>query len=129
MQPEGRVPPPPSNPRGWIVAGMLIIVIAFGGFGTWAALASLDSAAIATGVVVVESDSKSIQHLEGGLVKEILVRDGDKVEKGDVLIRLEDTHAGATYDIDLLARTVTDVKDSNPVAVVVARRRIIPADR
>ncbi len=79
--------------------GLLTIIIAFGGFGTWAALASLDSAAIAPGVVVVESDRKSVQHLEGGLVKDILVRDGHRVEKGDVLIRLEDTHARALHDI------------------------------
>ncbi len=77
----------------------MTIIIAFGGFGTWAALASLDSAAIAPGVVVVESDRKSVQHLEGGLVKDILVRDGHRVEKGDVLIRLEDTHARALHDI------------------------------
>ena len=96
---NGRDPPPPSDSRGWIVAGMTTIVVAFGGFGAWAALASLDSAAIASGVVVVESDRKSIQHLEGGLVKEILVRDGDRVEHNDVLIRLEDTHARAMHDI------------------------------
>ncbi|NIS05541.1 MAG: HlyD family type I secretion periplasmic adaptor subunit [Gammaproteobacteria bacterium] len=94
-----REAPPPSNPRAWIVAGMLIIAAAFGGFGTWASFASLDSAAIAPGVVVVETDRKSVQHLEGGLVKEILVRDGARVAKGDVLIRLEDTHARAMYDI------------------------------
>jgi HlyD family secretion protein/epimerase transport system membrane fusion protein len=81
------------------MTGMLTIAIAFGGFGTWAALASLDSAAIAPGVVVVESDRKSIQHLEGGLVREILVRDGDVVERDDLLIRLENTQAKAVYDI------------------------------
>lgn len=96
---RGRVPPPPSNPRGWILVGMTTIAIAFGGFGTWAAFASLDSAAIAPGVVVVETERKSVQHLEGGLVKDILVRNGDSVAKGDVLIRLEDTHARAMYDI------------------------------
>ena len=96
---DARDPPPPSDPRGWILVGMLTIVIAFGGFGAWAAVASLDSAAIAPGVVVVETDRKSVQHLEGGLVKEILVRDGDRVAQGDVLIRLEDTHARAVHDI------------------------------
>ncbi len=98
-RPKRRTPLPPSNPLGWIVVGMMTIVIAFGGFGTWAALAPLDSAAIASGVVVVETDRKSVQHLEGGLVKEILVRDGDRVERNDVLIRLEDTHARALHDI------------------------------
>ena len=89
----------PSNPRAWIMTGILTIAIAFGGFGTWATLASLDSAAIAPGVVVVESDRKRIQHLEGGLVREILVRDGDVVERGDLLIRLENTQTKAVYDI------------------------------
>ena len=82
-----------------MITGFVIIAGAFGGFGAWAALASLESAAIAEGVVVVESERKRVQHLEGGLVREIRVRDGDRVEKGDVLIRLEDTHARAMYDI------------------------------
>ena len=99
--PRKQRPPslPPSNPRGAIITGFVVIALAFGGFGTWAALASLESAAIAAGVVVVESERKSVQHLEGGLVKDILVRDGDRVEKGDVIIRLEDTHAKAMHEI------------------------------
>lgn len=88
-----------TNTRLWIVTGTLIIAAAFGGFGTWAALASLDSAAIAPGVVVVESDRKSIQHLEGGLVKEIRVRNGDTVARGDVLVVLENTHSKAMHQI------------------------------
>ena len=88
-----------TNTRVWIVTGMLIIIAAFGGFGAWAALALLDSAAIAPGVVVVESDRKSIQHLEGGLVKEIRVRDGDTVARGDVLVVLENTHSKALHEI------------------------------
>ncbi len=89
----------PTNSRAWIVAGIATIAATFGGFGTWAALASLDSAAIAPGVVVVESERKSVQHLEGGLVKEILVRNGDPVARGDVLVRLENTHAKALHDV------------------------------
>ncbi|MDX1433440.1 MAG: HlyD family type I secretion periplasmic adaptor subunit [Gammaproteobacteria bacterium] len=90
---------PPADARGWILTGITVIALAFGGFGAWAAFASLDSAAIAPGVVVVESERKSMQHLEGGLVQEIRVRDGDLVEQGDVLVRLEDTRARAVYDI------------------------------
>ena len=82
----------PSSPR-------VVIAVAFGGFGTWAALAPLDSAAIAPGVVVVEGNRKTIQHLEGGIVKEISVRDGDRVEQGDLLLRLDDTRARALHDI------------------------------
>jgi HlyD family type I secretion membrane fusion protein len=69
---------------GWIVIGVL-----FGGFGTWASVAPLTSAAIAPGTVVVDSNRKSVQHLEGGVVREILVRDGDVVDSGQVLIRLD----------------------------------------
>ena len=69
---------------GWITIGIL-----FGGFGTWASIAPLTSAAIAPGTVVVDSNRKSVQHLEGGVIREILVRDGDVVESGQVLLRLD----------------------------------------
>jgi HlyD family secretion protein/epimerase transport system membrane fusion protein len=69
---------------GWITIGIL-----FGGFGTWASIAPLTSAAIAPGTVVVDSNRKSVQHLEGGVIREILVRDGDVVESGQILLRLD----------------------------------------
>jgi HlyD family secretion protein/epimerase transport system membrane fusion protein len=69
---------------GWITIGIL-----FGGFGTWASVAPLTSAAIAPGTVVVDSNRKSVQHLEGGVIREILVRDGDVVEARQVLLRLD----------------------------------------
>jgi HlyD family type I secretion membrane fusion protein len=69
---------------GWIIIGIL-----FGGFGTWASMAPLSSAAIAPGTVVVDSNRKSVQHLEGGIIRDILVRDGDLVEAGQVLLRLD----------------------------------------
>lgn len=82
-----------------MVVGAAIILITFFGFGLWAALAPLGSAAIAPGVVTVESSRRVIQHLEGGIVKEILVDDGSVVKEGDVLIRLDDTRAKAQKDI------------------------------
>ncbi len=71
--------------------GIAVIAAFFGGFGTWAALAPLESAAIAPGSVRIETNRKTVQHLEGGIVAEILVRDGDTVEAGQTLIRLDDT--------------------------------------
>jgi HlyD family type I secretion membrane fusion protein len=71
----------------------------FVGFGGWAATAPIESAAIAPGTVSVESNRKTIQHLEGGIVREILVRDGDAVTAGQVLMRLDETQPGATLDI------------------------------
>ena len=58
--------------------GLLILFVTFGMFGTWAAVAPLDSAALAPGVVTVKTYRKTIQHLEGGIVNEIMVRDGDQ---------------------------------------------------
>ncbi|AMW35771.1 HlyD family type I secretion periplasmic adaptor subunit [Haematospirillum jordaniae] len=79
---------------GWIVVGLF-----FGVLGTWSAVAPLASAVVAPGTVVVESNRKAIQHLEGGIVSEILVRDGDVVQGGDVLLRLEQTQAKANADM------------------------------
>lgn len=73
-----------------------IIGLFFVVFGGWAALAPLKSAAIAPGVVAVESNRKTIKHLEGGIVAEIGVRDGDVVKAGQTLVRLDDTQARVT---------------------------------
>jgi HlyD family secretion protein len=78
-----------------ITAGLIVIVLIFGGLGTWSATASLDGAVVAPGQVQVESSRKAVQHLEGGIVKEILIRDGDRVKQGDLLIRLADKAVGA----------------------------------
>lgn len=94
--------PPPSasaDHRPLHHLGVLIVVVALGGFGTWAALAPLSSAAHAPGVVTVESYRKTIQHLEGGIVKEIAVRDGQFVEKDQPLITLEDTQTRAQLEV------------------------------
>ena len=84
---------------GPVAAGIAVIAVFFGGFVGWAALAPLGSAAIAPGVVSVESNRKTIQHLEGGIVFQIAVRDGDKVDAGDVLVVLDDTQARAALEL------------------------------
>lgn len=94
----------PSKPyhvdeRRFRYIGLLIIAIIFGGFGLWAALAPLSSAALAPGVVAVESYSKTVQHLEGGIVKNIQVRDGENIEKDQILIVLDDTQSKAQLEI------------------------------
>ena len=68
------------------------------GLGTWSTVAPLDSAAIALGTVESESSRKTIQHLEGGIIREILVADGDAVRAGQTLILLEDTKASAEVE-------------------------------
>jgi HlyD family secretion protein len=78
-------------------AGLVIIGLVFGVAGTWAALAPLAGAAIATGVVSPDGSRKTIQHLEGGIIKEILVKEGDTVVAGQTLYKLEVTQAQANY--------------------------------
>lgn len=75
--------------------GVFLVVAGFCGFVTWAALAPLRSAAIAPGTVVADSRNKAIQHLEGGIIREVLVREGAHVEAGDVLVRLDSATADA----------------------------------
>ncbi|WP_339633254.1 HlyD family type I secretion periplasmic adaptor subunit [uncultured Sneathiella sp.] len=87
------------NVRGPVLFGLVIIFLFFGAFVGWAAFAPLGSAAIAQGVVSVEGNRKSIQHLEGGIVSEIKVKDGDVVKQGDVLIVLDELQSKASTEI------------------------------
>ena len=61
-------------------AGYILILILFGGFGSWAVFAPIESSAIASGTVQVEGNVKPVEHLEGGMVAEIFVSNGDEVE-------------------------------------------------
>lgn len=93
------VPTIPNSIRGPAVAGFLIIAVAFGGFGGWAALAPLNSAVVSQGTVTVSGNRRDVQHLEGGIVKELLVRDGDVVEAGQVLMRMDPSRAMANLSM------------------------------
>ena len=79
--------------------GLSIFFLIFGLFGLWSAIAPLDGAAFAPGTVTVKSYNKVVQHLEGGIVADILVRDGDVVEAGQPLLTLDDTQARASLEI------------------------------
>jgi HlyD family type I secretion membrane fusion protein len=79
---------------GYVVITMTLLVP-----GAWSAIAKLDSAVVASGVVAAESNRKTVQHLEGGIIQEILVREGQRVREGDVLFRLDSTQAQANFDL------------------------------
>jgi HlyD family type I secretion membrane fusion protein len=81
------------------LAGWLIIAIFFGGIGSWAVTAPLNGAVVGNAVVKVEGNRKSVQHLDGGIVKELRVKEGDKVDANEVLIVLDETQAKAEYDV------------------------------
>ncbi|WDD99327.1 HlyD family type I secretion periplasmic adaptor subunit [Thalassomonas actiniarum] len=71
--------------------GYAFIAVIFAGFGSWSALAPLDSAVIAPATVTVESFKKQVQHLEGGIVKKIYAREGEFVQASQLLLELDDT--------------------------------------
>jgi HlyD family secretion protein/epimerase transport system membrane fusion protein len=88
----------PGSPYKVVLIGAVIVLVAFVGLGTWAALAPLDSAALAPGTVTVESNRKVVQHPEGGVIREISVAEGDRVREGDPLVRLDPTEPQANFD-------------------------------
>jgi HlyD family secretion protein len=79
--------------RGLVMASVAVIGLGFGGFVTWAALAPLDSAVPANGTIVVDGKRKSVSLLESGILRELLVHEGQRVAAGDVLFRLDETQA------------------------------------
>ncbi len=93
--PAGREVPATPLPRirGLVLAGAVLGGIFVLGSAVWAAYAPLESAAHATGQVIVESSRKTVQHFEGGIIGAILVQDGEHVHAGQTLIRLDDTKA------------------------------------
>jgi HlyD family type I secretion membrane fusion protein len=96
---RAEAPKPSTNWRGPARVGYGLIAAGLGGFVLWASLARLDGAALASGVVAVESNRRTLQHLEGGIVREILVRDGDHVQEGQALLRLDQTRVDAQGDL------------------------------
>lgn len=79
-----------------VVFGLALMVISFGGFGLWAFRAPLAAAVIAQGSFVATGQNKIVQHLEGGIIKEILVTEGTLVKAGQSILRLDETLAEAS---------------------------------
>jgi membrane fusion protein, epimerase transport system len=88
-----------SDDRAIRWQGLALVLVVFGGFGTWASLAPLHSAALAPGVITVEHYRKTVQHLEGGIIRTLAVHDGDAVQQGQVLATLDETHARAQLEV------------------------------
>ncbi|WP_109465527.1 HlyD family type I secretion periplasmic adaptor subunit [Albibacillus kandeliae] len=85
-----------SNQKGWsarthLLIGFISLLVLVGGFGTWAAMTTIAGAVIAPGRLEVERNRQVVQHPDGGVVEEILVEEGDSVEEGEILIRLDPT--------------------------------------
>lgn len=83
----------PRSIRGTVISGLALSVVIFGGFGTWASTAPLAAAVVSHGTFVATGKNKQVQHFEGGIIRSILVEEGDRVEKGQPLVLLDETAA------------------------------------
>ena len=87
------------SPRPYVLRGLIGVAILCGGFGTWAAFAPLDSGVVTNGTLIVDGKRRKIQHSDGGVIRELLIKEGDQVLQGQVLIRLDQTRAQASNDV------------------------------
>ncbi len=108
---------PRFSARRPVALGLLAVAVLVGGVFGWGAFASISGAVIATGRIKVETRDQPVEHIDGGTVGEILVRDGDRVEAGAVLIRLDDGRL----------RTEAALLESE-AAVLAARRNRLEAE-
>jgi HlyD family secretion protein len=104
--------------RGPIMLGIFTLIVGVGGFFLWAGSTELSSAAIASGRVIVESSTKTVSHLEGGTLRALVVREGDKVKAGEVLARLDATRSESA----LLQLKQQQFADKAQLARLVAER-------
>ncbi|CAX23332.1 MAG: HlyD family type I secretion periplasmic adaptor subunit [Methylorubrum extorquens] len=95
---EDRAVPPIAWQR-YAIGGYALIAAAFGVAGGWAATVRLDRAVISTGVIVAETSRKVVQHFEGGMVQAVLVKDGQTVRSGDILLRIDPLQSQASADL------------------------------
>ena len=94
-----QIKPPSANDSNVIMFGLTVVFILFAVFGGWAAYAPLAESSVAVGKVSADLDKKTLQHLEGGVIENIYVKDGDFVNKGDLLLKLKDIHIKSQLDI------------------------------
>ena len=111
-----QIAPPPRQPRTTLsragVIATLVSLSLVAGTSAWALLTEIGSAVVATGAVTIEGKPKSIQHLDGGIVQEILVSDGDLVEAGQVLMRLDPDLLTANLQIYLNRLSETVIREA-----------------
>jgi len=87
-----------SDTRAVARTGLLVLAVGFGGFLLWAGFAPLDEGVPTQGMVTLDTKRKTVQHLSGGLVKEVLVQEGQQVKEGQPLLRLDGAVAKANFE-------------------------------
>ena len=109
--------------RVHMLAVAIVGVLLVGGVGGWASTTEFAGAVIAPGQVVVESNVRKVQHPSGGVVGELLVHDGSRVELGDVLIRLDETQTRANLSIIVKALNELAARQAREGQTVVQRAK------
>lgn len=99
MKIASAAPNPPMDVGAPLRMGLLTLLLGFGGFSAWAALAPLDEGVPLSGQVTVESNRKTVQHLTGGIVRQIMVREGDHVRAGNSLLELDTSSSQAEASV------------------------------
>jgi HlyD family secretion protein len=107
---------PAPRTRGTTTLGLAAILVFFGSFAAWSFYAPLSEAAIAPGTLRAEGQRRTIQHLEGGIIRDILVRDGDRVRAGQVLMRLDDVQAASGLETVAAQRLALLAQDARLAA-------------
>lgn len=111
--PEGALD---DSARGPARMGIAVLIMLFGFFGIWGVTAPLQSAVITPGVVEVDGSRKVLQHPDGGVVRAILVKEGDQVQRGQVLIQLDQLQARAVRDITLALFNTLKAQEARLIA-------------
>lgn len=97
IEPADTIAPPPTDTGRVARVGLWALGLGMGGFLLWAGLAPLDEGVPSSGVVAIDTKRKAVQHLSGGIVKQVLVGEGDRVHEGQPLVQLDEAAASATY--------------------------------
>ncbi len=105
-----------SDSRKLIFSGLLIVVVFFGLGGVWITFAEISGAVIATGEIRVDTERKTVQHLEGGIVRKILVRNGDQVEIGQPLLSLDSPQIVSATEQVLLQLVAVKIEEARLIA-------------
>lgn len=100
----------PTSRRKLSIFAAAVLLTVFGIGGTWAATAKLGGALVSTGRVFAEGSNRVVQHLEGGIIEEITVREGQHVQAGQVIMRLDETSNRSQLDRILVERAISTIE-------------------
>ncbi len=118
----------PRSVTKHVIIGIILITVGFGGFGVWAFQAPLAAAVVAQGSFVATGRNKIVQHLEGGLIKELRVQEGDKVTAGQTLLTLDETSALALERELFLRQVRLEASEARVIAVYDSADSLIYSD-